>query len=365
VLENLLSIEDFEKQHLARTAARSAAQAQAKASSSTSQPVPQPILTSTRSSANTQLFVQLCQRLTVPYSFDFSGDASKPSWAAILTVNLPEGTQRVLKTLEIYTSKKEAKEAASTLGVSFVSELEAAGTLSTPVQEKAALEDGENYIGILLEFAQSIAAPQPTYTEFKSGTAFSAELDLSTHHPGAPFGGRTVLFSSKKLARAAAAKEAVTWLRERGELPAAGTPIRKRKPRASSAGLNPSPGLPDDRSGIVQTSSGISAAARVLNLANELGLPQPVYQYAEPNAMVPRLFTVSCVFPGGGIGTGGDGCVAMARHVLGKKAAREECARLAAGELERVLVERKGDMERVMGAKKDEDEDEDEVFHDC
>jgi hypothetical protein len=38
---------------------------------------------------------------------------------------------------------------------------------------------------------------------------------------------------------------------------------------------------------------------------------------------------------------------------------------LAAGELERVLVERKGDMERVMGAKKDEDEDEDEVFHDC
>ncbi|KAF2493911.1 hypothetical protein BU16DRAFT_619117 [Lophium mytilinum] len=362
VLQNLLSIDEFEKQHEAAVAA---AKAQAQ-----STPTPQPIPISTRSSANTQLFVQRCQALAIPQPiFSFNGDASLPSWNCTLTLHAA-GSPHSLTTTSPFTSKKEAKEAASTLGLALLSSLEASGTLSTPSKTKKRTptptpititpeEPQENFTGILMEFCQASKIPVPTFAEFKTGTCFSAELSLASHRPeDGPFGGRAVLHPSKKAARAAAAREAVLWLRAQGQLPAVHEPASAKKQRKTAGG---------SEDAAVQLPAH-PAAARVLALASELGLPQPEYQWAAPSALAPGLFTVSSLFPGSGVG-GEDGVVATARHVFGKKAAREECARLTVVELEGVLERRRGVLGKVLGNEEGKREVEmgegDEEYHSC
>ncbi|KAF2812847.1 uncharacterized protein BDZ99DRAFT_496000 [Mytilinidion resinicola] len=370
LLQNLLSIDDFEKQHEAAVAAAAASRAQSTPKSNpqpgSAAAVPQPIPISTRSSVNTQLFFQRCQALAILQpAFSFDGDASLPAWSCTLTLHAG-GQAHSLTTTGVCTSKKEAKEAAATLGLGLIAALEAAGTLATPSKATKKRtptptlpssstttptepdEPQENYIGILTEFCQGAKLPASVFAEFRTGTCFSAELALESHRPGAPFGGRGVLHSSKKAARAAAAKEAVLWLREKGQLPAVHEPAaaRKRKAAASSEDA-------------VQLSAGGASggsAARVLALAAELGLPQPVYRWAEASELAPGLWTVSSLFPGS-VGVGGEhGVVATARHVFGKKAAREECARLTAVELEGVLERRRGLVGRVLGVKRVEKE---------
>lgn len=80
--------------------------------------------------------------------------------------------------------------------------------------------------------------PQASYQDYQAGAHhvahFACEMTISKR-PDEPFGGQDKLYSTKKAARAAAAREAVQWLRQTGEMSAtAGHP--RKKARLSSHG---------------------------------------------------------------------------------------------------------------------------------
>lgn len=114
----------------------------------------------------------------------------------------------------------------------------------------------------------------------------------------------------------------MAWLREKGELGFEGGPVRKRKSLASSSSASS-----EDAAGLVQLSGGNGgaiSAVRVLSLASQLGLLQPVYVNAEPEPLTPSLFTVSAKFPESGLGDEEE-VVATARRVLKKGCAGRVC----------------------------------------
>ncbi|RMZ73759.1 double-stranded rna-binding [Pyrenophora seminiperda CCB06] len=336
-----------------------------------------PIAVGARSSKYTILLHEKYQALGIPQPlFTFAGGSSE-GWSA--KVSFP-GLQDAEELQGIggekkYNSKQEVKEAVSETAVAVLEELESKGRVKGERKKKKSggsggngavelvdgeeKEVGENWVGQLLEFQRSISAPQPTYTDYASGTRFACLLTLD-NHPAGPFGSLDTLFSSKKAARQAAARAAIASFKTAGNWPDAATPlggIKKKKkqqeqpqtPQRSSSSPISTPPTP--------TSGGAGAAtatyaSRVAHLATTLALATPEYHFS-PNPQDPTFHTVSCHFRDGGPHAGPLGEV---RNVYGKKRAKEECARLTfvylEGERERRVALGKRLLEGVRGVKR-------------
>ena len=82
--------------------------------------------------------------------------------------------------------------------------------------------------------------PQAQYQDYQAGAPhaalFACEITIQKR-PDQPFGGQDALYSTKKAARGAAAREAVHWLRQNGHMSETGQP-RKKKARLSSNGVS-------------------------------------------------------------------------------------------------------------------------------
>ncbi|CAA9966904.1 hypothetical protein PTMSG1_10263 [Pyrenophora teres f. maculata] len=370
-----------------------------------------PIAVGARSSKNTILLHEKYQALGIPQPAFTYGGSSTEGWNVSVSFPGLQGVEELqgLGMNKMFNSKQEAKEAVSEKALAVLEELEREGRVTgdrnktkksnagntaaaTLVEDE---EPDENWIGQLLEFQRSISAPQPTYTDYASGTRFACLLTLENHP--SPFGSLDALFSSKKSARRAAARAAVMHFKDQGIWPddftSAGG-IRKKKtpptqpqqqqqstttdtttpttpppPRRLSSTLSPStPG----------SNSGPTYAYRVATLARDLALPTPEWHFTH-HPSDPTFHTVSCFFKDAGPHAGPIGEV---RNVYGKKKAKEECARLTLEYLERVRGERlefgrrvleslgRGDGGKVKGVlgdgdgESDEDED-DEMFEDA
>lgn len=167
------------------------------------------------------------------------------------------------------------------------------------------------------EFQRSISGPQPTYTDYQSGTRFACLLTLEDHPE--PFGSLASLFSTKKAARQDAARHAIEHFQSVGTWPDDATAIggikKKKKPQQP-----PPPASTDD---MLSSPSSTSFAQQVATLAVSLALPTPEWRFT-PHPSDPSFHTVSCFFRGAGQH---EGPIGEVRNVFGKKKAKEECAR--------------------------------------
>lgn len=159
------------------------------------------------------------------------------------------------------------------------------------------------------EFQNATSSPQPLYTDYQLGTRFACLVEIEGYSK--PFSSLDALFSSKKAARQHAAGCAVAHLKTLGLWPDSVGGIKKRK-SASAEGSNAGTG----------TDAKSTVLSQVVALANLLNLGSPEYRF-ECDAT--NLHTVSCFFKNGGQH---EGPIGEVRNVLGKKRAKEECARL-------------------------------------
>lgn len=385
VLFSLVDMETFEEQYLADVAAREEAKAEEQAAKDAakkkpknqtsppssintalpaSSPVPIPI--SKVSTADTVVFIQKCQIHGIVAEFDYAGSAEIATWTSKLTLQLPNVAEKLtLETETAYSTKKAAKAAVCTRGLAVLKDLCDAGTLTLPVKTKspkappaAATKEErakpeENYIGLIYQHCDAKQAPAPEIREYTipSTMPFSAELALS-QLPGQTFGSSTTGWPTKKLARSAAAKAAVLHLREAGEMPPAGVPVSVKKRKVDGASC---------ADGCASTPTAANARARVVVLAEMLGLPQARYQYEEADPRWPALYTVSAVFDGTGIGGETGDLLVTVRMVDGKQRAKDRCAVEAVVELERILAERRAVARDAVG----EDGGMEEVWEDA
>lgn len=192
-----------------------------------------------------------------------------------------------------------------------------------------------------------MGAPQPTYRDYSSGSHFACVVEID----GEPklFGSLESLHSSKKGAHRQAAREAVEYFKAQGIWPeettdGGGIKMKKktqvglqeivtatssdsRKPSTASTATNPT-----------------SYPQAVAQLAVTLALGAPEWRYT-PSTIDPSFLTVSCYFKDGGQHAGPIGEV---RNVLGKKKAKDECARLTLAYLKEVQDLRLAYGERMM-----------------
>ncbi|KAF1355963.1 hypothetical protein EJ07DRAFT_130073 [Lizonia empirigonia] len=371
-LEGVFSLDDFlathpaahdahTAAHDAHTAAHEAANAPlGKKSITVSNLSPfQPIAVGARSSRDTILLHEKCQALAIPQPVFTIGPSGATRWT--VEVNFPglvnaEELQS-LKENGCFSSKQEAKEAASKTALAILEELEQAGRITNPGRAKKPKgepgyqqpiereEPGENYVGQLLEFQRSISAPQPTYTDYQIGIRWACLMEIEGHP--APFSSLDSQFNSKKAARQHAAGCAVTYFKAQGLWPSTytdGGGIKKRKSAPShtdpSSPSTPQPSTTPSPSGSSSATQQVAALAATLNL----GTPEWRFSHADPAA--PELHTVGCYFRDGGAHEGPLGEV---RNVFGKKRAKEECARLTLEYLTRLREDRE-EMARSMMA---------------
>jgi len=214
------------------------------------------------------------------------------------------------------------------------------------------------------EFAQAHLREQPSYQVYQIGhqtfattaTLSAASTTFSTPPP--IFGSPTISFNTKKAAKANAARDAVLWLRTNGHLNADGSASllhgpnagAKRKRAGAGGGSSASEaGSSSDAQDTPVVSSGAEAtsfAQRVNVLRKQLGLPNLMYELTA--AQGSAIYTVHASF--GGIHAGSvpfalRGPIAEVRNVFGKKNAKEECAKVVMGMLEKVKRERLGELE--------------------
>ncbi|KAI9730753.1 MAG: hypothetical protein M1834_005722 [Cirrosporium novae-zelandiae] len=249
-----------------------------------------------------------------------------------------------------YQSKKDAKGSISIKGIEALERR--TETASQGSGSKAGTE--ENWIGKLQEWVQQKSLPHPVYNAFTipNTKTFSMELTISLGQPSSPefksFGSRDTQYPSKRAAKTAAAREAVLWLVENGHIPEDLTTAKKKAKLGTAKKVDkcpvPSsesgpehshehrrqPSLGDDippplsSVGIPSVKKEVSYAQRVNQLCPLLGLPPPEYRIKPDNPIVPSLhsgaayFTHEFQFPGP---------YGEVRHISGKKAAKEACAK--------------------------------------
>ncbi|EUC30829.1 hypothetical protein COCCADRAFT_39006 [Bipolaris zeicola 26-R-13] len=372
----ILSMDDFMKQnqdeHQAQREARYATTVPpAKKAKSSENATPlTPVAVGARSSKHTILLHEKYQALGIQQPlFTYEGSSSS-SWAARVSFPGLEDVEELqgLSGDKGFNSKQEAKEALSEKAFAVLEEMERQGrvkkagktrkkSVGGQLEEQQNLterEPVENYVGKLLEYQRSISGPQPTYTDYQSGTQFACLLTFEGHPK--PFGTLTSLFSSKKAARQDAARHAVEHFKALGTWPQ-DTPIGGIKKKKASKASLPSPSPPSSSFSSSLLSSiqpptpsqstsdstvGTSFAQRVATLAATLALPTPEWKYV-PHPSDPAFHSVACFFRDAGPH---EGPIGEVRNVFGKKKAKEECARLT---LEYLLDVR--DMRRAYGAR--------------
>ncbi|KAF2751187.1 hypothetical protein M011DRAFT_455237 [Sporormia fimetaria CBS 119925] len=343
-----------------------------------STPIPVPTPLSTRSSAAISSLHEKCQYFGVERPVFEYEEGKDGGWAVRMRFWGEEVVERGQ-----FRSKREGKEAVCVRGLEMLVRKEERGEVGRTGRTRSVGQgQGEsgggekeamvNWVGMLQEFLTAEGAPKPIYQEYILSNRFSCTVKIADIPD--PFGSQDQLFANKKTARQNAAKCAVDYYKAQAAWPATdasvpGTGIKKPKPKANVLAPSRAPGKEnmapgtrdsvsngngngttndDDSNGQPQNDA-MSSAARLTNIAKELQLGSPQF-HLEPEASV-DFWTVSCSFQGSGERIG------IVRHVLGKKRAREECARAALPVLERILEERREQDARVLklaGLKREE-----------
>ena len=197
----------------------------------------------------------------------------------------------------------------------------------------------------ILEYCNSLAVPPTVDYDIVSPREQSFTCTLSiTPSPlnGTPWIITTpTICASKKAAKASVAEKAVATLIAADKLASDGS-LHKSHSRLGNIALQ-SVGA-DSSTSAKQTSE--SYGARVAALCTTLGMRPPAYKLAALDPVnAPTLISGACYFPGEPIKVNGvvsleGGPIGEVRHIHGKKAAKEECAKQVLEYLENVKAAR-------------------------
>ena len=250
---------------------------------------------------------------------------------------------------ERWPNKKGAKEGLSQHAFATIQDLP---TRRSVAQSHGASEQGKNWAGLLNHYQQTSrgADTSPPYTmeTYSLGSAFSATCSLH-RFPDRCFGSAGEPYPSKKLAQTAAAKAAVEFLIEQGELDADGHPIKRK---AQTPTTSNAPGLGATTQSIRLTGQNGSMAVevpgfesypqRVAEFSTLLGLRAPRYHLSPSSQDTPNLLDGYATFEDsasiGGLGL--NGRVGQVERVYGKKNAKDQIARTVWGSLKTVAESR-------------------------
>ncbi|KAH7065521.1 hypothetical protein B0J12DRAFT_734830 [Macrophomina phaseolina] len=347
------------------------------------------------SSESVASFNNLCLKNAVANGFEYAQvRLVPPGWSVELKFGFGslsgEGARYTVSLPGPYGSKKEAKAAAAEEGLRTLTEaiekrgasgkrkVSASGDGETTRDVEGESEDeNENWIGLLGEYSQAEGKPRPLFQEFSLGANYSMECILPADRPGEPFGGRDLLFNSKKAAKANAAREAVRWLRAQDRMPKKGHPTKKKIKAAqlaaaysaaaqfsASASADPGPlptptpiggdvaiamaGASNSNAASASDSDGSSGSPdqkdrtpgeQVMLLCSKLGCAQPIYKIT-PDPRVPSMWSGAAYFPHDPAIAPPGQPIGEVHNIYGKKKAREEVAKRVLKHLKAKRVER-------------------------
>ncbi|CBX97556.1 hypothetical protein LEMA_P089650.1 [Plenodomus lingam JN3] len=218
-----------------------------------------PVAVGARSSKNTILLHEKYQALALPQPlFTYSGGSDVGWSVAVSFPGLEVEELQGVKQEGTFNSKQEAKEAVSKIALELLERMIEEGKVDGRAGKRkgrkssGGVEEGEksnqikgpgpNYVGLLLEFQRATGSPQPTYTDYQSGTRFACLASIDGHPT--PFGSLTSLHANKKAARQDAAGHAVAYFKAQGlwptDIPLLGG-IKKTKPKAGLDQQNQQP----------------------------------------------------------------------------------------------------------------------------
>lgn len=234
-----------------------------------------------------------------------------------------------------FRNKKEAKDAVAEHGFNYLL-AHAPPPLSTSNSTAKAASPSkpeENWLGLLNHFCQTASTPPPKFLEYQGATdvIFSATCSISM--PGSNeivFGDPTSYCTTKKAARAQAARDAVLYLRDKHLLPTEGlksgihTPAdvsRKRTPLGELPASDNAQNDIDDPS--YSPSSQVPVMQQILALCRTMRVVCPAFTYT-PDPQCPAFMSAAAFFPGE---SDLQGPIGFVERVFGKKKAKEECAK--------------------------------------
>ncbi|KAK5201383.1 hypothetical protein LTR16_002870 [Cryomyces antarcticus] len=294
---------------------------------------PMPAVPGPSSTGHVARFHEMCQERGITPVFTFS----EPFLARFAVSVAFGGT--ILAHPGPFGSKKDAKEAVCQRAYATLDSMPKPAASKGGKKHSATDSSGqpsqeENHIGLLLEWSTRARSAPPQFTEHILSAGFACECAIAPRSH-TPFGSATVTHSTKKAARKAAAREAVEWLREKGEIPRPGEgPPNKRlkKNNSSAAAAVPAAAPPPVVTNYTQ---------QVNEMCALLGFGAPDYRIypSVPSAItsptpsnnsplttnISTLFSGAAYFPQDPDLAGPIGAV---RAIYGRRAAREECARL-------------------------------------
>ncbi|KAK4555822.1 hypothetical protein LTR86_007042 [Recurvomyces mirabilis] len=204
--------------------------------------------------------------------------------------------------------------------------------------------NGTNWIGTLQDYCQLRKLKLPGYEELQTTeTPYTFACEVKLAMPHAPLlGSRTDTYSNRALARKAAAREAVIWLRSQGAVlkdawvnDVAAKRAKLGEPDSSSMGPDNDDG-DDTIESTVEGNAQESLPSQVSRIAISLGFSQPSY-HIEPSASRTGAFgsngspyvDVGATFLSADVRKEPrlGGTLGPHTNVFGKKAAKEKCCR--------------------------------------
>ena len=210
-------------------------------------PVPHGKTKGIRPESTIELY-QLCTKLGLARpEFDFRMLSNRKF---VASVTIGEGENMIsVDDSGAHDRKGDAKNAVSDRALDVVKSMHEGGLLKKPAGEiemsdslhsanvgdkrPAPAQEWYNWVGILDQYCQATAVGVSHHAQvnhFQLGEqAFSCIIKLP-NHPGQTFGDEHKPFANKKAAKAAAAADAVEWLRRAGHMDEDGPPRKKSRP---------------------------------------------------------------------------------------------------------------------------------------
>ena len=297
-------------------------------------PPAKPKAISSTTSYYTSALNQLCQAKGLPTpAFDLQQDGQGNEILFFGSVNIGDHS---FGSPERWPNKKGAKEGLSEHAFATVQGLP---TRRPTAQSHGASDQGKNWAGLLNHYQQASCGANTSLPyrmeTYSLGSAFSATCTLHKF-PDRCFGSAGAPYPSKKSAQTAAAKAAVEFLIEQGELDADGHPIKRK---AQTPTTSNAPGLGATAQSIRLTGQNGSMAVeipsfesypqRVAEFSTLLGLRAPRYHLSPSSQDTPNLLNGYATFEDsasiGGLGL--DGQLGQVERVYGKKNAKDQIAR--------------------------------------
>lgn len=221
-----------------------------------------------------QIVPQITETEVAPYRF---------------TATVEFGEEKVSLQNEDFPSKKAAREAVCKLAIDrLLADTDASSQGSkrkatTPSLPPSAIDNSENWIGILQEYAQRERISLPTYTESMASAApILFNYTVSIPHLSVTCSSIAEgPHSSKQAAKASAAKAAVKILRAQGHIPATGEVSKRRKSSTTAAKYGGGTGLTQVMDnfhvGNPSTAAAPSLKQQVHDLCMSIGLQTPMW----------------------------------------------------------------------------------------